>query len=97
MSPEEDRTRDAMDSKPKHYQLSYSGPNFFISKSVDGRMCVIVIKMSQVDLGIQTEVVGSSAWHDIHRLLVFLKWKEPRLFGKTTFQSESMHIGVIAC
>ena len=26
MSPEEDRTRDAVDSKPKHYQLSYSGP-----------------------------------------------------------------------
>ena len=26
MSPEEDRTRDAGDSEPKHYQLSYSGP-----------------------------------------------------------------------
>ena len=26
ISPEEDRTRDAVDSKPKHYQLSYSGP-----------------------------------------------------------------------
>ena len=26
MSPEEDRTRDAEDSEPKHYQLSYSGP-----------------------------------------------------------------------
>ena len=26
MSPEEDRTRDTMDSEPKHYQLSYSGP-----------------------------------------------------------------------
>ena len=25
-SPEEDRTRDAVDSEPKHYQLSYSGP-----------------------------------------------------------------------
>ena len=24
MSPEEDRTRDAVDSEPKHYQLSYS-------------------------------------------------------------------------
>ena len=23
--PEEDRTRDAADSEPKHYQLSYSG------------------------------------------------------------------------
>ena len=27
MSPEEDRTRDAVDSEPKHYQLSYSGPH----------------------------------------------------------------------
>ena len=26
MSPEEDRTRDAVDSEPKHYQLSYSVP-----------------------------------------------------------------------
>ena len=26
MSPEEDGTRDAVDSEPKHYQLSYSGP-----------------------------------------------------------------------
>ena len=26
MSPEEDQTRDAVDSEPKHYQLSYSGP-----------------------------------------------------------------------
>ena len=29
MSPEEDRTRDAVDSEPKHYQLSYSGPLFW--------------------------------------------------------------------
>ena len=28
MFPEEDRTRDAVDSEPKHYQLSYSGPRF---------------------------------------------------------------------
>ena len=27
MSPEEHRTRDAVDSEPKHYQLSYSGPD----------------------------------------------------------------------
>ena len=26
MSPDEDRTRDAVDSEPKHYQLSYFGP-----------------------------------------------------------------------
>ena len=25
MSPEEDRTRDIVDSEPMHYQLSYSG------------------------------------------------------------------------
>ena len=30
MSPEEDRTRDAVDSEPKHYQLSYSGPLMII-------------------------------------------------------------------
>ena len=37
MSPEEDRTHDAVDSEPKHYQLSYSGPplsfNVWISLS----------------------------------------------------------------
>ena len=26
MSPEEDRTHNAVDSEPKHYQLSYSSP-----------------------------------------------------------------------
>ena len=31
MSPEEDRTRDAVDSEPKHYQLSYSGPPHSVS------------------------------------------------------------------
>ena len=35
MSPEEDRTRDAVDSKPKHYQLSYSGPPDCYYSSVD--------------------------------------------------------------
>ena len=30
MSPEEDRTRDSVDSEPKHYQLSYSGPGYFL-------------------------------------------------------------------
>ena len=34
MSPEEDRTRDAVDSEPKHYQLSYSGPHLKSSVSV---------------------------------------------------------------
>ena len=31
MSPEEDRTRDAVDSEPKHYQLSYSGPYLLLN------------------------------------------------------------------
>ena len=30
MSPEEDRTCDTVDSEPKHYQLSYSGPDLII-------------------------------------------------------------------
>ena len=38
MSPEEDRTRDSVDSEPKHYQLSYSGPDFCLS--VAGRTTV---------------------------------------------------------
>ena len=29
MSPEEDRTLDAVDSEPKHYQQSYSGPPLY--------------------------------------------------------------------
>ena len=33
MSPEEDRTHDAVDSEPKHYQLSYSGPSQTIKLS----------------------------------------------------------------
>ena len=34
MSPEEDRTRDAVDSEPKHYQLSYSGPKQTMKSSI---------------------------------------------------------------
>ena len=33
MSPEEDRTRDTVDSEPKHYQLSYSGPAQVLSST----------------------------------------------------------------
>ena len=40
MSPEEDRTRDAVDSEPKHYQLSYSGPLILGLSSDDGGMTV---------------------------------------------------------
>ena len=36
MSPEEDRTRDAVDSEPKHYQLSYSGPVLLSKKEKEG-------------------------------------------------------------
>ena len=32
-SPEEDWTRDAVDSEPKHYQLSYSGPVVFLNRN----------------------------------------------------------------
>ena len=32
MSPEEDQTRDAVDSEPKHYKLSYSGPHLITWK-----------------------------------------------------------------
>ena len=38
MSPEEDRTRDAVDSEPKHYQLSYSGPR---NDLIDGLLVVV--------------------------------------------------------
>ena len=31
ISPEEDRTRNTVDSEPKHYQLSYSGPAQLLS------------------------------------------------------------------
>ena len=38
MSPEEDRTRDAVDSEPKHYKLSCSGPR---SDLIDGLLVVL--------------------------------------------------------
>ena len=43
MSPEEDRTRDAVDSEPKHYQLSYSGPAMMIDLA---DWCVTIRKIS---------------------------------------------------
>ena len=33
MCPEEDQTRDTVDSEPKHYQLSYSGPGLVVKVS----------------------------------------------------------------
>ena len=44
MSPEEDRTRDAVDSEPKHYQLSYSGPTARLtSLNVSTVTCKLVV------------------------------------------------------
>ena len=49
MSPEEDRTRDAVDSEPKHYHLSYSGPHMvhdmlhvMSAQSVAHDLCMVV-------------------------------------------------------
>ena len=55
MSPEEDRTRDTVDSEPMHYQLSYSGPRryafnldpwylaiFYLAANLMADMCVIM-------------------------------------------------------
>ena len=41
MSPEEDRTRDAVDSEPKHYQLSYSGPILQLKLLASIRMLLV--------------------------------------------------------
>ena len=51
MSPEEDRTRDAVDSEPKHYQLSYSGPTVVadfvcFSSVMCDRLVGLVVKAS---------------------------------------------------
>ena len=40
ISPEEDRTRDTVDSEPKHYQLSYSGPPFNVTESHSKVLCI---------------------------------------------------------
>ena len=38
MSPEEDRTRNAVDSEPQHYQLSYCGPQLlFNTGAIQGK------------------------------------------------------------
>ena len=44
MSPEEDRTRDAVDSEPKHYQLSYSGPHVFYDACSMSHLPKLVVK-----------------------------------------------------
>ena len=49
MSPEEDRTRDAVDSEPKHYQLSYSGPLFLSELAKIVTPYLICLSRSQAD------------------------------------------------
>ena len=44
MSPEEDRTRDAVDSEPKHYQLSYSAPRFHLTRCMYPNLRSMFIK-----------------------------------------------------
>ena len=55
MSPEEARTRDAVDSEPKHYQLSYSGPksslDFLISLQTQGLQSPVCSAGSMVSGG----------------------------------------------
>ena len=53
MSPEEDRTRDAVDSEPKHYQLSYSGARRreFLKKCFSGPTTGNVGKSSRSSYG----------------------------------------------
>ena len=46
MSPEEDRTRDTMDSEPMHYQLSYSGPRMEFEPMLTPREKSPIPKMS---------------------------------------------------
>ena len=48
MSPEEDRTRDAVDSEPKHYQLSYSGPTIYGDKERIGLKSLHILSSMKV-------------------------------------------------
>ena len=50
ISPEEDRTRDAVDSEPKHYQLSYSGPNDDDDDDDDDDEEIIIITTTKIAL-----------------------------------------------
>ena len=47
-SPEEDRTRDAVDSEPKHYQLSYSGPCQLFKRAGDHGSCIWAFGLTSV-------------------------------------------------
>ena len=47
ISPVEDRTRDAVDSEPKHYQLSYSGP--LVMRVMVGSTLLFIVSLSVWD------------------------------------------------
>ena len=49
MSPEEDRTRYAVDSEPKHYQLSYSGPSKVVITAATILVIVAVVIAASVE------------------------------------------------
>ena len=58
MSPGEDRTNDAVDSEPKHYQLSYFGPR---SMSVD---CLTVKRLNiQVTVSVPKTCISDRQIH----------------------------------
>ena len=52
MSPEEDRTRDTVDSEPKHYQLSYSGPTVLCDNGVVGLILLWASGRGDFSLGV---------------------------------------------
>ena len=57
MSPEEDRTRDAVDSEPKRYQLSYSGPgveSVIVYQTGEG---IVVVTMEDLSILVNMAVV----------------------------------------
>ena len=61
ISPEENRTRDAVDSEPKHYQLSYSDPilSFFISYWIGVLVSVIAVFWATIPNPTRPRVVDS--------------------------------------
>ena len=57
MSPEEDRTRDAVDSEPKHYQRAISAPSY-----------ILTLLYSSVGW---TQITGKGHNHSVHTDLPF--------------------------
>ena len=69
MSPEEDRTRDTVDSEPKHYQLSYSAPHRGVNRLVG--LMVKASSTREEDPGVDSllrraEFSGSSHTSDLN-------------------------------